>query len=92
MNSAVEVQRAYVQAALVDRARLAELQEANDVLLSAQALKTAFRTDVSPILAMARVRAGGAADPVACYRTSGYRDKVAANRPAKAGASSSGIV
>ena len=92
MNSAVEVQRAYVQAALVDRARLAELQEANDVLLSAQALKTAFRTDVSPILAMARVRAGGAADPVACYRTSGYRDKVAASRPAKAGASGSGIV
>jgi L-rhamnose isomerase/sugar isomerase len=92
MNSAVEVQRAYVQAALVDRARLAELQEANDVLLSAQALKTAFRTDVSPILAMARVRAGGAVDPVACYRTSGYRDKVAASRPAKAGASSSGIV
>jgi L-rhamnose isomerase/sugar isomerase len=92
MNSAVEVQRAYVQAALVDRARLAELQEANDVLLSAQALKTAFRTDVSPILAMARVRAGGAADSVACYRTSGYRDKVAASRPAKAGASSSGIV
>lgn len=92
MNSAVEVQRAYVQAALVDRARLAELQEANDVLLSAQALKTAFRTDVSPILAMARVRGGGAADPVACYRTSGYRDKVAASRPAKAGASSSGIV
>jgi L-rhamnose isomerase/sugar isomerase len=92
MNSAVEVQRAYVQAALVDRARLAELQEANDVLLSAQELKTAFRTDVSPILAMARVRAGGAADPVACYRTSGYRDKAAASRPAKAGASSSGIV
>jgi L-rhamnose isomerase/sugar isomerase len=92
MNSAVEVQRAYVQAALVDRAQLAALQESNDVLQSAQALKTAFRTDVSPILAMARVRAGGAADPVACYRASGYRDKVAGLRPAKAGASSSGIV
>jgi L-rhamnose isomerase/sugar isomerase len=92
MNSAVEVQRAYVQAALVDRAQLAALQESNDVLQSAQALKAAFRTDVSPILAMARVRAGGAADPVACYRASGYRDKVAGLRPAKAGASSSGIV
>jgi len=92
MNSAVEVQRAYVQAALVDRAQLAALQASNDVLLSAQALKTAFRTDVSPILAMARVRAGGAADPVACYRASGYRDRVANARPAKAGASSSGIV
>jgi L-rhamnose isomerase / sugar isomerase len=92
MNSAVEVQRAYVQAALVDRTELAALQESNDVLLSAQALKTAYRTDVSAILAMARARAGGAADPVACYRASRYRDKVASSRPAKAGASSSGIV
>jgi L-rhamnose isomerase/sugar isomerase len=92
MSSAVEVQRAYVQASLVDRAALAGLQEQNDVLQAAQLLKNAYRTDVSPILAMARVRAGGAADPVAAYRASGYRDRVASQRPVKAGASSSGIV
>jgi len=92
MSSAAEVQRAYVQSALVDRAALAALQEQNDVLEAAQTLKRAFRTDVSPILAMARVRAGGAADPVACYRASGYRDRVASLRPARAGASGSGIV
>lgn len=92
MQSAVEVQRAFVQAALVDRAALAGYQEGNDVLQSAQALKHAFRTDVSPILAMARVRAGAAADPVACYRLAGYRAAAAHARPAKAGASSSGIV
>jgi L-rhamnose isomerase/sugar isomerase len=92
MSSAVEVQRAYVQSALVDRNRLAALQEQNDVLQAAQLLKAAFRTDVSPILAMARLRAGGAADPLACYRASGYRDRVAGMRPARAGASSSGIV
>jgi L-rhamnose isomerase/sugar isomerase len=92
MNSAVEVQRAFVQAALVDRAKLAGFQEQNDVLQAAQTLKHAFRTDVSPILAMARVRAGGAADPVSCYRASGYRDRMASLRPAKAGASGSGIV
>ena len=92
MSSAAEVQRAFVQSALVDRAALAGLQERNDVLEAAQTLKRAFRTDVSPILAMARVRAGGAADPVACYRASGYRDRVAALRPVRAGASSSGIV
>jgi L-rhamnose isomerase/sugar isomerase len=92
MSSAVEVQRAYVQSALVDRVRLAALQQENDALQAAQTLKAAFRTDVSAILAMARVRAGGAADPVACYRGSGYRDRVASQRPAKAGASSSGIV
>jgi len=92
MSSAVEVQRCFVQASLVDRAQLAALQEQNDVLQAAQLLKAAYRTDVSPILAMARVRAGGAADPVACYRASGYRDRAASQRPVKAGASSSGIV
>ena len=92
MSSAVEVQRAFVQAALVDRAALAQYQEQNDVLNAAQTLKHAFRTDVSPILAMARVRSGAAADPVAAYRSSGYRDRAASARPPKAGASSSGIV
>jgi L-rhamnose isomerase / sugar isomerase len=92
MSSAVEVQRACVQSALVDRVRLRALQEDNDVLQAAQALKQAFRTDVGPILAMARLRSGGAADPVACYRASGYRDRAASQRPARAGASGSGIV
>jgi L-rhamnose isomerase/sugar isomerase len=92
MNSAVEVQRAFVQSALVDRAALAQYQQSNDVLQSAQALKKAFRTDVSPILAMARLRSGAALDPVGAYRASGYRAQKAEQRPAKAGASSSGIV
>lgn len=92
MSSAVEVQRAFVQASLVDRAALAGFQEANDALQSAQALKKAFRTDVSPILAMARLRSGAAIDPVAAYRASGYREKAAVKRPPKAGASGSGIV
>lgn len=92
MNSAIEVQRAFIQSALVDRAALAHFQQQNDVLQSAQALKHAFRTDVSPILAMARLRSGAALDPVGAYRASGYRAKKAEQRPAKAGASSSGIV
>ncbi|AVR95734.1 L-rhamnose catabolism isomerase [Pseudoduganella armeniaca] len=92
MSSAIEVQRAFVQAALVDRGALRAHQEANDVLQAAQTLKQAYRTDVGPILAMARLRAGGAADPVGAYRASGYRTEVAERRPARAGASSSGIV
>jgi L-rhamnose isomerase/sugar isomerase len=92
MNSAAEVQRAFVQAALVDREALRSYQESNDALQSAQTLKQAYRTDVSPILAMARARSGGAVDPVAFYRASGYREQAAVRRPAKAGASSSGIV
>ncbi|MFP5392075.1 MAG: L-rhamnose catabolism isomerase [Gammaproteobacteria bacterium] len=92
MSSATEVQRAFVQAALVNRQALAHYQEENDVLQAAQTLKAAFRTDVSPILAMARLRAGGALDPVATFRASGYRARAAQQRPPKAGASSSGIV
>ncbi|MCO5063613.1 MAG: L-rhamnose catabolism isomerase [Rhizobiaceae bacterium] len=84
MMSAIEVLRAYAAALLVDRDALRSFQESNDALMASQALKTAFRTDVEPILAMARHRTGGAIDPVATYRASGYRAKVAGERPAVA--------
>jgi len=91
MTSAMELTRAYVQAHLVDRGRLLESQESNDALLALQTLKQAFQTDVEPILAVARHRAGGAVDPVGLYRASGHRQRAAAARPARAGVSS-GIV
>ncbi len=91
MVSAVETQRAYAQALAVDRAALAAAQDASDVMLAHRLLKAGFVTDVSPILAEARRRQGGAVDPVAAYRASGYRAKKAEERPAVA-RSSSGIV
>ncbi|MER9200310.1 L-rhamnose catabolism isomerase [Mesorhizobium sp. M0933] len=84
MLSAIEVQRAYAQALLVDRKALEGFQDANDALMATQTLKIAYRTDVEPILAMARLKTGGAIDPVAAYRAAGYRAKVAAERPAVA--------
>jgi L-rhamnose isomerase / sugar isomerase len=92
MTSAMELTRAYVQAHLVDREALAEAQERCDPLRALSTLKQAFTTDVSPILATARARAGGAIDPIAVYRASGYRSRKAAERPAKEGAAASGIV
>jgi L-rhamnose isomerase/sugar isomerase len=74
MVSAIEVQRAYVQAHLVDRAALGEHQRSGDPLMALGSLKHAFTIDVSPILAMARYRAGGAIDPVATYRASRCRE------------------
>ncbi|MFC6487826.1 L-rhamnose catabolism isomerase [Nitratireductor sp. GCM10026969] len=91
MLSATEVQRAYAQALLVDRAALEGFQDANDALMATRTLKAAFRTDVEPILAMARFEADAAVDPVAAYRESGYRAKVAAERPASV-AGGGGIV
>ncbi len=91
IGSAVEIARAAAQAMLVDREALAAAQEANDALGAHGALKAAFRTDVSPLLAEARRRAGGALDPAAVYRASGYRAKKAEERPAT-GAVAAGIV
>lgn len=85
MTSATEVCRAYAQALIVDRQALAGYQDDNDALMASETLKVAFRTDVEPILAMARLESGGAIAPVAAYRKSGYRAKVAAERPAVAG-------
>ena len=85
MISAMEIQRAFVQASLVDRAALAAYQEDNDALMASATLRAAFRTDVEPILAMARMQAGGAVDPVTTYRAAGYRADVAARRPASTG-------
>lgn len=86
MVSAVEVQRAYAQALLVDRKALEGFQDGNDALMATTTLKHGFRTDVEPILAMARLESGGAIDPVATYRASNYRAQVSAVRPQVSGA------
>ena len=86
MRSANEVRRAYAQALLVDRKVLEGYQTGNDALMASETLKDAFRIDVEPILAMARMEDGGAINPVATYRASGYRGKVGAVRPLVSGA------
>ena len=85
IRSADEIRRAYAQALLVDRAALSSYQDDNDALMASETLKAGFRTDVDPILARARLDAGGAIDPVGAYRASGYRRMVAAKRPAARG-------
>jgi L-rhamnose isomerase/sugar isomerase len=91
ITSSIEISRAYVQALLVDRDKLVEAQTSTDPIVALGTLKEAFITDVSCILAAARKRSGGAIDPIATYRASGYRDRKAAERPATIGVSA-GIV
>ncbi len=85
------VARSYAQALLVDRGALIGAQEQADVIGAREALNKAYRTDVEPILQMARMRTGGAIDPIKVYRTSGYRQHKAQERPS-VGGTSSGIV
>jgi L-rhamnose isomerase/sugar isomerase len=92
MMSASELVRAYLQAHLVDRNLLSQVQEGCDPLMALATLKQAFNTDVAPIMAVARERAGGAIDPIATYRASGYREHKANERPVTRMATASGIV
>jgi len=80
LSSAEAIVGAYAKALLVDRAALLEAQERNDTMMAFQALRRAYKTDVSPLVAMARVEAGGAYDVLSAYRDSGWRDRKAQER------------
>jgi L-rhamnose isomerase/sugar isomerase len=87
LSSAEAIAAAYAKALLVDRGALAEYQRGNDVMMAFQALRRAYNLDVAPILAMARHEVGGAIDPLATYRATGWRQKKAhERRPTAAGA------
>jgi L-rhamnose isomerase/sugar isomerase len=78
--SVVNLQEAYAKALLVDRDALRAAQQAGDVLAGHEVLLDAYRTDVRPLCARARAALGAAEDPVAELRTSGYAERVAAER------------
>jgi L-rhamnose isomerase/sugar isomerase len=80
LSSAEAIAAAYVKALIVDRGALHEAQNANDTMLAFQTLRAAYRTDVTPILAMARLEAGGAIDVIEAYRQSGWRARKAQER------------
>lgn len=90
--SADAIAGAYARTLIVDRAALHAAQANNDAVGARAQLKEAFEMQVSPILAMARYETGGAIDPVAVYRASGYRKARAEERPQVANASGAGIV
>jgi L-rhamnose isomerase/sugar isomerase len=49
-------------------------------MMAFQALRRAYNLDVGPILAKARVEAGGAIDVLATYRESRWRERKAQER------------
>jgi L-rhamnose isomerase/sugar isomerase len=74
------LQRAYAKALLVDREALDHHQECNDVVMAEETLRTAFETDVRPLVAELRRREGGALDLLAAFRASEYRAEVTRGR------------
>lgn len=73
LQSVEAIKIAYAQALLVDRTALKNAQQENDVARAQDILQNAFRTDVRPLVAEARLRLGGALDPVEVFRKSEVR-------------------
>lgn len=90
--SADAIAGAYARALIVGREALHAAQLSNDVITARSILKSAFETQVCPILAMARYELGGAINPVAVYRAAGYRKLQAECRPPGSTAMAAGIV
>lgn len=82
LSSAEAIAQCYAKANIVDRRALHGAQADNDTMMAFQALRRAYTIDVAPILAMARVEAGGAIDPIMVYRNSRYRARKAQERKA----------
>lgn len=74
---------AYAQALLLDRKKLEEAQQSNDVVRAQEILQQSFRTDVRTIVAEARLRGGGAIDPLECYRSLNVRKELIRERGTK---------
>jgi L-rhamnose isomerase/sugar isomerase len=83
LQSVEAIQIAYAQALLVDRKSLLKAQEENDVVRAQEILQAAFRTDVRPLVAEARLRSGGALEPLMLFRVLKVREKLLKERGAK---------
>ena len=62
------LQQAYAKSLIVDRQELKALQQANDAIAAEEILLKAFRTDVTPIIKMARHRKGLPISPLKALR------------------------
>lgn len=82
LSSAEAITSCLAKALIVDRDALHAAQDANDTMMAFQALRRAYNVDVAPILAKARVEAGGAIDVLAVYRDSRWRERKAQERKA----------
>jgi L-rhamnose isomerase/sugar isomerase len=68
LQSVEAINIAYAQALIVDREKLEVYRDQSDTVLAQEFLQDAFRTDVRPLVAEARIRDQGAFDPIGLYR------------------------
>lgn len=83
LQSVEAIMIAYAQSLMVDRKKLNEVQASNDVTQAQEILQNAFRTDVRPLVAEARLRSGAALQPLTLFRALKVREQLIKERGAK---------
>lgn len=83
LQSVEAIMITYSQALLIDRELLRQAQTTNDVVLCQEILQKAFRSDVRALVAEARLRAGGAINPLSVFRSLKIREHLIKERGLK---------
>jgi L-rhamnose isomerase/sugar isomerase len=83
VQTVVTAQELYAKAALVDRARLSELQQECRLVEAEECFRSAFWQDVRPIVQQWRVARGLPAEPLKALTESGYVEKISQERGSK---------
>jgi L-rhamnose isomerase/sugar isomerase len=83
LQSVEAIKIAYAQALLVDKVALEEARAINDTAASQEILQSAYRTDVRPLVAEARLRAGASLEPLRLLRKLNVRANLVKERGAK---------
>jgi L-rhamnose isomerase/sugar isomerase len=83
LQSVEAIKIAYAQALLVDTKALQQAQDASDVARAQEILQQAYRTDVRPLVAEARLQTGGALSPLGLFREGKVREQLIRERGQK---------
>lgn len=83
LQSVEAIMIAYTQALLIDASALEEAQLNNDTVKAQEILQQAYRTDVRPIIAEARLRNGAALAPLQLFRDQKIRETLIKKRGEK---------
>jgi L-rhamnose isomerase/sugar isomerase len=80
VQTVVTAQELYAKAALIDQARLAELQQECRLVEAEECFRGAFWQDVRPVVREWRVARGLPAEPLKALAESGYVEKITQER------------
>ncbi len=83
LQSVEAIMISYAQALLLNRKKLSDAQNNNDVTMAQEILQGIFRTDVRPLVAEARLRSGAALSPIKLYREGKIRAELMKKRGTK---------